>query len=462
MPAIIPIPAFTDNYIWLVREGSNAVVVDPGDAAPGASRTSSARASTLTAFSSRIIRGPRGRHRRACRARSTSRSSGRRASRFPDARARSTEGDAIVASGNRTRAFACSTFPATRPATSRTSARDRRADRRSPATRSSPAAAGASSRARRRRWRLRSRSSPRCPAATLVYCGHEYTLANLRFARAVEPGNRGAARAQRCASGQARARPADRAFDDCRRTRDQSIPARARSRRSSRRRGARRASARGPVDAFATLREWKNDFRQVRAAGSPVDAAQRRAYHRRTFSPTDDRSNCAYPDSRASRSLALVAACATPAPDTSPPPAPVPVPAPAPLPPPPAPPPPHSRRRIRPGRRERAALEPLPPPAEDLWVRIRKGYDDPRHRRIRSVAKWEEWYSARPDYVARMIDRSRRYLYHIVVEVEERDMPLEIALLPMVESAYNPQALSRQPRLGHLAVHAVDRQRTTA
>jgi glyoxylase-like metal-dependent hydrolase (beta-lactamase superfamily II) len=34
MPAIIPIPAFTDNYIWLVREGGNAAVVDPGDAAP--------------------------------------------------------------------------------------------------------------------------------------------------------------------------------------------------------------------------------------------------------------------------------------------------------------------------------------------------------------------------------------------------------------------------------------------
>jgi hydroxyacylglutathione hydrolase len=34
MPAIIPIPAFTDNYIWIVREGRNAAVVDPGDAAP--------------------------------------------------------------------------------------------------------------------------------------------------------------------------------------------------------------------------------------------------------------------------------------------------------------------------------------------------------------------------------------------------------------------------------------------
>ncbi len=86
-------------------------------------------------------------------------------------------------------------------------------------------------------------------------------------------------------------------------------------------------------------------------------------------------------------------------------------------------------------------LEPLPAPAEDLWVRIRRGYaiadiDDPL------VTKWEEWYASRPDYVARMVDRSRRYLYYIVVEVEQRGMPLEIALLPMVESAFNPNAMS--------------------
>jgi len=88
-----------------------------------------------------------------------------------------------------------------------------------------------------------------------------------------------------------------------------------------------------------------------------------------------------------------------------------------------------------------AELEALPPPAEDLWLRIRKGYgmpdlDDPY------VTKWEAWYASRPDYMARMVDRSRRYLYHIVVEVEQRGMPLEIALLPMIESAFNPIALS--------------------
>ncbi len=86
-------------------------------------------------------------------------------------------------------------------------------------------------------------------------------------------------------------------------------------------------------------------------------------------------------------------------------------------------------------------LEPLPPPAEDLWARIRRGFALPDIDDA-LVAKWEQWYSSRPDYVARMIDRSRRYLYYIVVEVEERGMPLEIALLPMVESAFNPHATS--------------------
>ena len=83
----------------------------------------------------------------------------------------------------------------------------------------------------------------------------------------------------------------------------------------------------------------------------------------------------------------------------------------------------------------------------DLWVRIQQGFalediDGPL------VAKAEAWYSARPDYVARMIERSRRYLYYIVVEVERRHMPLEIALLPMIESAYNPMAYSRSRASG--------------
>ena len=47
-----------------------------------------------------------------------------------------------------------------------------------------------------------------------------------------------------------------------------------------------------------------------------------------------------------------------------------------------------------------------------------------------------------------MVERSRRYLYYIVVEVEKRNMPMEIALLPMIESAYNPMAYSRSRASG--------------
>jgi membrane-bound lytic murein transglycosylase D len=81
------------------------------------------------------------------------------------------------------------------------------------------------------------------------------------------------------------------------------------------------------------------------------------------------------------------------------------------------------------------------PISADLWQRIINGYDMPE---VDSdlTAKHESWYAARPEYVRRMVDRSQKYLYHIVGEVEKRGMPTEIALLPMVESAYNPQAYS--------------------
>jgi membrane-bound lytic murein transglycosylase D len=46
------------------------------------------------------------------------------------------------------------------------------------------------------------------------------------------------------------------------------------------------------------------------------------------------------------------------------------------------------------------------------------------------VQEWEQWYSTRPDYVARMIDRSSHFLYHVMEEIERRGMPAEIALLP--------------------------------
>lgn len=86
-------------------------------------------------------------------------------------------------------------------------------------------------------------------------------------------------------------------------------------------------------------------------------------------------------------------------------------------------------------------------PQDNLWQRIRLGYAMPE---LNSpfTSNHESWYAARPDYVKRMVGRSEKYLFHIVEEVQKRGMPTEIALLPMVESAFNPQAYSRSKASG--------------
>ena len=78
----------------------------------------------------------------------------------------------------------------------------------------------------------------------------------------------------------------------------------------------------------------------------------------------------------------------------------------------------------------------------NLWDRIRNGFamtdlnDD-------LVLYYQQWYQNRPDALRRMVERSRPYLHHIVEELEARGMPTELALLPMVESSFNPNAYSR-------------------
>jgi membrane-bound lytic murein transglycosylase D len=86
------------------------------------------------------------------------------------------------------------------------------------------------------------------------------------------------------------------------------------------------------------------------------------------------------------------------------------------------------------------AVAQIQPPA-DLWERIRRGF---KMTRLDSdlVRQQEQWYSTRPEYIQRMTERSRKYLFHIVEELERRNMPSELALLPFVESAFNPQAVS--------------------
>lgn len=86
-------------------------------------------------------------------------------------------------------------------------------------------------------------------------------------------------------------------------------------------------------------------------------------------------------------------------------------------------------------------VAPLAAPA-DLWERIRRGLKM-TDLDTALVRDQERWYASRPDYILRMTDRSRKYLFHIVEEVERRDLPMELALLPFIESAFNPQAVSR-------------------
>ena len=82
----------------------------------------------------------------------------------------------------------------------------------------------------------------------------------------------------------------------------------------------------------------------------------------------------------------------------------------------------------------------LQPPTE-LWDRMRRGFKMP-NLDSDLVRQQEQWYATRPDYMQRMTERSRKYLFHIVEELERRDMPTELALLPFIESAFNPQAVS--------------------
>jgi membrane-bound lytic murein transglycosylase D len=79
---------------------------------------------------------------------------------------------------------------------------------------------------------------------------------------------------------------------------------------------------------------------------------------------------------------------------------------------------------------------------DDVWQRIRYGFG---MADLDSVLVREKtaYYAARPEYLQRIFDRSRLYLHHIVEEIEKRGLPTELALLPMVESAFNPLAYSR-------------------
>jgi membrane-bound lytic murein transglycosylase D len=90
----------------------------------------------------------------------------------------------------------------------------------------------------------------------------------------------------------------------------------------------------------------------------------------------------------------------------------------------------------------------LPPDQyTDLLDRVREGYALPDVQHF-AVDREVEGYRSRPDFLDRTFRRGARYLHYIVTEIEKRDMPLELALLPVVESAFNPVAYSRSRASG--------------
>jgi len=103
-----------------------------------------------------------------------------------------------------------------------------------------------------------------------------------------------------------------------------------------------------------------------------------------------------------------------------------------------------------------AAEEPLnsPLPAEHeqkheyVWARLVDRFAMPDCAKRDVNLKWAQWYADRPDYMARIFNRAKPWVYHIAEELERRNMPGELALLPMVESAYDPFAYSSGRAMG--------------
>ncbi|WP_309043426.1 LysM peptidoglycan-binding domain-containing protein [Marinobacter sediminicola] len=78
----------------------------------------------------------------------------------------------------------------------------------------------------------------------------------------------------------------------------------------------------------------------------------------------------------------------------------------------------------------------------DMWDRLRAGFMLDHDVDDKRVEDQLNWYARHPNYINRVVERGSRYLYHIVNETEKRGLPAEFALLPVVESAFDPFAYS--------------------
>jgi len=85
--------------------------------------------------------------------------------------------------------------------------------------------------------------------------------------------------------------------------------------------------------------------------------------------------------------------------------------------------------------------------SDNVIERIRNGFRFP-DLESKYVRDYEKWNSSHPTYLANLFKRSEPFLFHIVEEIEKRGLPMELALLPAIESSYKPNAVSRSKAVG--------------
>ena len=87
-------------------------------------------------------------------------------------------------------------------------------------------------------------------------------------------------------------------------------------------------------------------------------------------------------------------------------------------------------------------LHNLDDPNIDLWKLVRDGFQLEHSLDRKRVQDEISWFRRHPDYIERVTKRAEKFLYHIVQVLSAKDLPMEFALLPVIESAYDPFAYS--------------------
>ena len=247
------------------------------------------------------------------------------------------------------------------------------------------------------------------PPETQMYCGHEYTAANLRFALTVEPANAAALEYQERVARLRAERPAEPALAAVLGAASQSFFALRCPRRC----------ARPPRHTPAGLSSWTRRC-SARCAPGRISSADGQERHRGFFAPPLCSSSA---PARTKAPHERIVAPAVVAPT--------------------APPSDSGQARVAPPSlaMPREWQHQQGEDYDDLFDRMRAGFafDEVQEP---AIDQQLAWFEHNPDYLERCFQRAQRYLYHVVTEVEARGMPLEFALLPVVESAYEPFAYS--------------------